>query len=108
MVNNNLQQNTNIESKAKYLPLSREWVNPKRDWMTLIAILSLLIILAMGFDMYMYKQIVSGDMYVSVKKDELTIETLKKDELRKILDTYEFKKVNVIDLKTTNLVDPSI
>lgn len=109
MVNNNTQnQIPNLQTKHRFLSIPREFVNPKRDWITLIIILNILVISAVGFDIYMYNQIVSGDMYVSVQKDELVIEKLKKNELGKILDVYESKKVNVINLKTNNLIDPSI
>lgn len=83
-------------------------VSPKRDWSILLIIFSVLIIISIGFDFYMYQKIVSGDMYVSVKKDELMVETLKSNDLKNITDNFEFKKSNITKLKLENLVDPSI
>lgn len=83
-------------------------VSPKRDWGILLIIFSILVIASVVFDFYMYQKIVSGDMYVSVKKDELVIESLKSSELKNITDNFESKAVNITKLKLENLVDPSI
>lgn len=83
-------------------------VSPKRDWRILLIIFSILVITSIAFDFYMYQKIVSGDMYVSVKKDELVIESLKSDELKKIADNFEAKKTNINNIKLENLIDPSI
>ena len=83
-------------------------VSPKRDWRILLIIFSILVITSIAFDFYMYQKIVSGDMYVSVKKDELVIESLKSEDLKNINDNFEFKVVNITKLKLENLVDPSI
>jgi cell division protein FtsI/penicillin-binding protein 2 len=90
------------------IKLSGKIVNPKRDW-TIILILSVIfIVTAIGFDAYMYLQIISGDMYVSVQRNELIIENLKTSALQDILNTFESKKANLSTLKTDSLVDPSI
>jgi hypothetical protein len=83
-------------------------VNPKRDWSILVFLFSIIIIASIGFDFYMYRKIVSGDMYVSVRKDELVIESLKSNDLKKIADNFELKKTNMTNLKLENLIDPSI
>lgn len=93
---------------SKPLPLSDKFVNPKRDWMILLILLSIFIVSSMGFDYYMYEKIVSGDMYISVKREDLTIESLKSGDLKKVLDIFEMKKINITKLKLENLVDPSI
>jgi hypothetical protein len=87
---------------------SKKIVNPKRDWHIILFIFAILIIASVGFDFYMYQKIVSGDMYVSVNKEELTIENLKANDLKKILDNFEVKKSAATTLKLENLVDPSL
>ena len=93
---------------SKTLPLPREIVNPKRDWMILLGLLTTLIVAAIAFDGYMYKEIVGGDMYISVKREELVIEDLKTTELDKIILNFNSKRVNMSNLKLENLTDPSI
>ncbi|MFH1454794.1 MAG: hypothetical protein ABIF22_00485 [bacterium] len=95
-------------SLSKPIPLSGGIVNPKRDWNILIILFLVFIVSSMGFDYYMYQQIVSGDMYVSVARTEIVIENLKSDDLKKILDNFETKKSKITTLKLENLVDPSL
>jgi hypothetical protein len=107
---NNISK-TKIKTNNSFLEeisLSGKIVNPKRDWNILIILFVILIIASIGFDAYMYQQIVSGDMYVSVKREELVIEDLKTTELQKILDNFEAQKARITTLKIQNLVDPSI
>ncbi len=93
-------------SRSVYL--SGKIVNPKRDWRILIVFFALLVLISIGFDFYVYQKIVSGDMYISVKKEELVIEDLKSDGLQKIVDDLENRKYKISTLKIENLVDPSI
>lgn len=93
---------------SKTLPLPREIVNPKRDWRILIGVFVLLILSVILFDGYMYKQIVGGDMYVSVKREELVVEDLKASDLDKIILNFNSKRLNINNLKLENLIDPSI
>lgn len=96
------------DTLSKSVVSSTKIVNPKRDWNILIIIFIIFIIASVGFDFYMYQQITSGDMYISVNKNELTIENLKSLDLKKILDNFETKKSMIMTLKLENLVDPSI
>ena len=107
-MNNNPQKNssTNIFFRLNFL--SKKRINPERDWKILTFFFIVLIILSIGFDAYIYEKIVSGDMYVNVQKNELMIENLKKDDLKKILDNFEAKKANFPNLKLQKLVDPSL
>ena len=98
----------NNNSSRKPMHLSEKIISPKRDWSILIILFIIFITISIGFDFYMYQQIVSGDMYISVKKEELVIENLKSDNLQKILDNFETKKSKMINLKLENLIDPSI
>ena len=101
-------KSTSTEFLSKPLPLSSDLVNPKRDWMILIITFIIFILIVVSFDAYMYQEIVSGDMYISVNREDLFIENLKSDDLRKVISVFETKKTNVINLKLENLTDPSI
>jgi len=87
---------------------SEKIINPRRDWDILVISLVIFVLISIGFNLYMYQQIVSGDMYVSVKTTDLVIENLKTDDLQKVLNNFENKKTNTKTLKLENLVDPSI
>jgi len=87
---------------------SSKIVKPKRDWRIILAVSALLLIFVLGFDLYMYEQIASGEMYVDVSKADLVVQSLKKNDLQKILDNFEAKKVTITTLKVKNLVDPSL
>jgi len=104
-VKNKITQNN---SQSGSIRLSGKIFNPKRDWSILIILFTMFVVASLGFDFYMYQQIVSGDMYVSIKRDELVIENLKSDDLQKILNNFETKKSNMMNFKLGNLVDPSI
>ncbi len=87
---------------------SEKIVNPKRNWKILIILFAVFIVASLGFDFYMYKKIASGDMYIDVTREELTIENLKSDDLKKILDNFETKKATITTIKLENMIDPSI
>ena len=93
---------------SKSIFLSSNIVNPKRDWSILIILFFVLIVASIGFDYYMYQQIVSGDMYITVKKEDIVIENLKSTDLQNILNNFESKNIKITNLKLDNLVDPSI
>lgn len=90
------------------IQLSGKIFNPMRDWNIIIILTIVFIIASVGFDIYMYAQIVSGEMYVSVNRGDLTIESLKTSNLQSILNDFENKKSIITTLKIENLVDPSI
>lgn len=106
----NVSQNKLSSSSllSRSISLPGKIVNPLRDWNILIIIFIFFIIISVGFDFYMYRQIVNDEMYVGVKREELVIENLKSDDLQKILTNFEGKKANMTNLKPQNLVDPSI
>jgi hypothetical protein len=51
---------------------------------------------------------VSGDMFVVINKNELKLETLRLDDLKKVLADFEAKKSTIEGLKIERSVDPSI
>jgi hypothetical protein len=96
------------ESVSKSMFLFGNIVNPKRDWNILIIIFMVFTLGSVGYDYYLYQQIVSGDMYISVTREDIVVENLKSNDLQKILDNFEAKKAKITTLKLENLVDPSI
>ena len=96
------------DNRLGKVSLSSRIENPKRDWGILIVFFFILILISVGFDMYMYQKIVSGDMYISVKREELVIESLKSKDLQKILENFQAKKSAITTLKVESMVDPSL
>ena len=108
-MNNILQNKLSVEGPIFEKVFSSEKiVNPSRDWNILMIILSVIILISIIFDYSMYCQIVSGDMYVSVNRQDLVIENLKSKDLQRIVDNFDARKAKVSNLKLENLVDPSI
>ena len=102
-----------IELSLKNIKISnpfngRKTINPNRDWVILIIIFIIMIIASLAYDALMYKDIVSGEMYVSVSRGDLSIETLKTNDLKKLVDNFTIKKQKLTSLKIENLVDPSL
>ncbi len=87
---------------------SNKIINPKRDWIILIALFLIMIISVLSFDLITYERIANGDMYVSVSKDELNLENLKTDALKKLIENFESKSAKISSLKIEPSIDPSI
>ncbi len=87
---------------------SRKIINPKREWMLLLAFFLILIISFVSFDFITYKKISSGEMYISINRLDLNIEVLKTDALKKLIDNFESRKAKITSLKVENLIDPSL
>lgn len=104
---NNTKKNT-AELFSDSLISSSKLIKPKRDWCILVSIFTILILIVLIFDFYMYKKTVSGDMYVSVQRNELTIEDLKVNEIEKILKKFDDRKNIVNNLKIEKVSDPSL
>ncbi len=83
-------------------------VNPKREWILLVILFSCMVAASFVFDAYLYHQIVSGDMYISVNKNELVLENLKTDEIKKLLANFELKAEKLKNLRIEKLIDPSL
>ena len=107
---NNLTETKLSENKSVHRPVSffTDTINPKREWLILVILFFILTLATAGFDFYIYRQVVNGDMYISVNREDITIENLKTIDLQKILDGFENKKNIITNLKLKNLVDPSI
>jgi predicted Holliday junction resolvase-like endonuclease len=87
---------------------SNKIVNPKRDWIILLILFLIMIISVIVFDIIIYEKISSGDMYVSVNREELTPENLKTADLTRLIDNFEAKRQKMLNLKIQPLIDPSI
>lgn len=104
--NNTKKNSVDILSNPAFS--STEIINSRRDWCILILLFVIFIISVSIFDFSMYRKTVSGDMYVSVQRNELTIEDLKIDNIEKVLKIFEDKKDLVNTLKIEKVVDPSL
>lgn len=94
--------------KTWFMPFLGNIINPRKNWIFLLVLLTVFVVISIVFDLYMYYKISNGDLYVIVKTEDVTVENLKSVELQKILDNFETKKNNIGQLKLENLVDPSI
>ncbi len=82
-------------------------IRPERDWKILLGLLVALTLGAFGYDLSMYHDVASGEMYVTVGKSDLTLESLKTDMLKKAVDAFEARKAAMVTFKVEPLVDPS-
>ncbi len=83
-------------------------VRPQRDWEILITVLLVLILSSIAFDLSLYAKITSGEMYVTVNKQDLNVESLNASGLKSVVDDFDLRKENIAGLKADNLVDPSL
>jgi len=108
MKNTDKKEITNYESISKRIALFRQFVNPNRDWIVLLIFIFVLLLSSLYFDYNIYRKTTTGDMYISVAKDELVIENLKTDQIQNILNIFQDKKNQIKNLKLEKLVDPSL
>ncbi len=97
-----------ITKEKEKILYSKNLINPKRDWTILVVIFLVSIALSISFDIFMYKNIVSGEMFVTVNRDELSLENLKIDDLKKVLANFDTKKSATLNYKLEHSVDPAI
>jgi len=83
-------------------------VRPERDWMILLTLFFTMIVSALAYDAFLYQNIASGEMYVSVTKDELQLQSINSNVLQKVVDDFESRKTEIGVLKMQKLIDPSI
>jgi hypothetical protein len=83
-------------------------INPKRDWKILVILFMCMLVGAFAFNAFIYTQITNGDMYVSVSKDELTLEMLKTKQLQSIIDDFKLRQTTVANMKIQPAIDPSL
>ncbi len=94
--------------EKKKVIYSKNLINPKRDWAVLVIFFSIAVIFSILFEAYLYREIVKGDMFVTVNRDELNLENLKIDDLKKVLAIFEAKKSAKDNYKVERSVDPSL
>lgn len=83
-------------------------VNPKRDWKILLALLFIMIAGSVAFDAFLYRDITSGEMYVSVAPSDLHIQDIDTATLEKAVNDFESKQGSIAGLKLQKLIDPSL
>lgn len=83
-------------------------VRPKRDWMILLVLFFAMILGAAAYDAVLYQNIANGDMYVSVPKNELRLESINGGALQNVVNNFESRKAEVAGMKVQKLIDPSI
>jgi hypothetical protein len=105
---NKIQVSTEKEILSNPAFSSVKMINPRRDWTILVGLFVIFVIGVIAFDYRMYKKTVSGDMYVSVKRDELIVEDLKVSNIKDVLSTFENKKNIINTLKLEKVSDPSL
>ncbi len=94
------------EEQKIYVPVYI--INPRRDWIILMVISATIFLGAIFYDYSFYKRVSTGEMYISVNKDELTLEALNVDELKKILQLYKDKSDFTSQFQTMHSIDPSL
>lgn len=87
---------------------SKKIINPKRDWTIIITLAILFMLFDLVFDFLMYREITSGEMYVTVPASEINVESLNTDEIKNLINDYESRKTEIQTMKPENLVDPSL
>ncbi len=87
---------------------SNKVVNPVRDWKIVLVFLFVFVTSSLVFDFILYRKIASGEMYVTVHREDLMLESLKKDDLKRTVDNFESRKLKMINLKIEPLIDPSL
>jgi|GEM_PF-6621325 len=87
---------------------SNKVINPKRDWILLIILFLVMLVCAITYDSLIYTKISNGEMYVSINRNELNLENLKIDELKKLIDNFESKSAKISSLKIGPSIDPSL
>ncbi len=87
---------------------SEKTIDASRDWKILLGIFFVMIVGSLIFDAFTYNNISSGEMYITVNRSELHLETININNLTALLNFFEAKKTKTASLTVENLVDPSI
>lgn len=83
-------------------------VRPKRDWAILLIFFFLLLLGAMAYDGFLYRDIASGEMYVSVNPNEIQSESIDATTLNSVVADFESRQAEIATMKIQKLVDPSL
>ena len=87
---------------------ARKVVKPQRDWKVLLGIFLIMIVSVAAFDASLYNRIADGEMYVSVTRAELNLQSLNTNGLENVVNDFQLKQENITTMKEENLVDPSL
>ena len=85
-------------------------INPRRDWNIILDFFALIVLVVIAFGSYMYWRINSGSFFITSGKNESSIETIDRSELKKIIRYYENKNqlFQEVKNKKPEVVDPSL
>ncbi|MEK7157705.1 MAG: hypothetical protein AAB688_01360 [Patescibacteria group bacterium] len=66
-------------------------INPSRDWKIILAFIVVIGVAMSGFSSYLYWRINSGGFFITSIKNDLPIETIDRNELKKVIQHYKLK-----------------
>lgn len=87
---------------------SNEIVHPRRDWIVLLVVFLVMLLGAAAYDLSIHQDIASGEMYVSVDKTDLKLQSVNTKALENVVNDFESKRAEMSGLKMQKLVDPSL
>ncbi len=102
-----MKENEVIKKEEKSL-ISENFINPKRDWAIILISFIVLLLGIIFYDYQFYKKVSNGEMFISVNKEELKLESLNIDELNKVIKYYDEKSKYTSEFKSASSVDPSL
>lgn len=87
---------------------SNEIVHPRKDWIILLVVFFVMLASAAIYDLSIHQDIASGEMYVSVNKSDLKLQSIDAKALENVVVSFESKKSRMATLKIQKLIDPSL
>jgi hypothetical protein len=88
--------------------ISSKYINPLRDWVSIIFVSLMLVICSIIFDYFMYKKVSISDMYISIEQNELILEKLNKDDISQLLTDFNKRIEYISKSKIQKVIDPSM
>ena len=87
-----------------------EEINPRRDWSVILVSFIVVFIVIVAFGANMYWRINSGSFFITSGAAEISLETIDRSELKKVIERYETKirLFQETKNKKPEIVDPSI
>lgn len=85
-------------------------INPSRDWKIILVLTIITVVAVAGFSSYLYWRISGGGFFATPIKNDLPIETIDRNELKKVIQYYKSKESQFKILKSEKpvSVDPSL
>jgi len=91
-------------------PSKAEEINPRRDWSVILVSFVVIFIVIVAFGANMYWRINSGSFFITSGAAEISLETIDRSELKKVIERYETKirLFQETKNKKPEIVDPAI